>query len=363
MAGNKRNANSEQRTAGRTASQAKCALSAISPSQLITVSPSHRLTVSPSRLLTSSAALLTLPATLLAHGGEDSQTGPIILLWSWHRGIILSLLLLSTFYALGVRNLWRSAGVGRGISRRHVLAFAASIAALIAALLSPIDVLAEQLGWVHMVQHMILMMIAAPLFVLGLPGMAMLWALPTRQRQRFGSALLVFDRAGSGAGRRLRGYLLWHPLLTWFIFAAALWVWHEPRLYQAALADRHVHDAQHLTFFIASCLFWRVLLDPLSRLRLSPVLAVLYLFTSSLQATVLGIFMAIAPTVWYPWYQNRTGPWGLSALEDQQLAGFIMWMPACLVYAIVAAAVFGLWLHRGEGTDAKSPPVHPATAG
>jgi putative membrane protein len=306
---------------------------------------------SPRALLLSTAALLACTAPLLAHGGGDSDA-PILLRWTWHTGIILSLAAVSALYALGLRNLWRSAGTGRGVQRRTAWSFAASILALIAALLSPIDPLSDDLAWMHMVQHMTLMMIAAPLFVLGAPATVMLWALPLKHRRRLGRALRTLDNL------RIRGYLLWQPLVLWTLFAVTLWVWHLPWMYEAALRNDTFHDVQHLAFFGASCLFWRVLLDPLSRLRLNPALAVLYLFTSSLQATVLGIFMAIAPKVWYPWYHDRTEPWGLSAIEDQQLAGFIMWMPACLIYAIVAAGVFGVWLgnHNPEPADSQIPP-------
>jgi putative membrane protein len=286
--------------------------------------------------LITGGCMLVMAARAHAHG-SDADT-PLLLWWTWHTGIIVTLGALSVVYAAGLRRLWRSAGVGHGVGRRHAWSFAAAMAALVIALLSPVDPLSDELGWMHMVQHKILMMIAAPLFVLGAPATVMLWALPLAQRQRLGRWMRFFDT------RRLRGYLLWQPLLAWGLYAVILWIWHLPPLYEAALANSYVHDLQHIMFFAASCLFWRILLDPLSRLRLNPALGVIYLFTASLQATVLGIFMAIAPRVWYPWYEDRTGAWGVSAIEDQQLAGFIMWMPACLVYAIAAALIFGLWL-------------------
>jgi putative membrane protein len=287
---------------------------------------------------------LTLCTPLLAHG--TGEGGHVLLRWTWHTGIILTLAAVCVLYGIGIGNLWGSAGVGRGVQRRHVVSFALAIIALIIALLSPVDPLSDDLQWMHMVQHMTIMMVAAPLFVMGAPATVMMWALPLRHRQRAGRILRAADHLPLPLPTpiKLRGYLLWHPVVLWLLFAGILWLWHLPFLYEAALANDFIHDLQHLTFFGFSCLFWRLLLDPLSRLRLSPLLGVLYLFTSSLQATVLGIFMAIAPRVWYPWYLDRTEPWGLSAIEDQQLAGFIMWMPACLIYAFAAAAIFGLWL-------------------
>jgi hypothetical protein len=96
--------------------------------------------------------------------------------------------------------------------------------------------------------------------------------------------------------------------------------------------------------FRRSCVYWRVCLDPLGSRRISPPAAVPYLFTTSLHASALGIFLALSPEAWYADYASRTGSWGLTPLEDQQLAGLIMWMPACLIYPAAAAALFGTWL-------------------
>ena len=133
-------------------------------------------------------------------------------------------------------------------------------------------------------------------------------------------------------------------------------MWHVPVLYEAALHSELVHDLQHLMFFVVACLFWRVLVDPLSRLRLSPGLGVVYLFATSLHATFLGVFMALAPTPWYGFYESTTAAWNLTALEDQQVAGLIMWMPMCMIYAFAAAIIMGLWLR-----DDALPPA-PAEA-
>jgi len=192
------------------------------------------------------------------------------------------------------------------------------------------------------VQHMALMMVAAPLLVLGAPAFVLLWALPLEWRKRLTPVIHWVERWNSP------WYLLWQPLLLWSLFAVALWIWHLPPLYQAALRDRVVHDFQHLVFLGAAFLFWRVLLDPLSRLRLGRGAGVLYLFTTSLHASALGVFMALSPRVWYLDYQATAPAWQLTPLEDQQIAGLIMWMPACMVYALAAAALFALWLREGE---------------
>jgi putative membrane protein len=285
------------------------------------------------------AALVLLPGRSWAHAGDLHLEGHRWWqLWSWEPHILLSLGALGLLYSLGLRSIWKRAGVGKGISARQAIAFWAGWLALFVALVSPIDILSAQLSSVHMIQHMILMNVAAPLLVLGSPLLVCLCALPLPPRQRVGRWMQALDRWQSPR------YLLWQPLLLWAIYGLVLWIWHLPALYTAALTNEWVHDFQHVSFVVASCLFWRVLLDPISRLRLSRGLGIIYLFATSLHATVLGVFMALSPRVWYDYYEPLTPAWNLSPLEDQQLAGLIMWMPACMVYAIIAAVLFALWL-------------------
>lgn len=148
--------------------------------------------------------------------------------------------------------------------------------------------------------------------------------------------------------------MLRHPVPLGAVYALALWAWHLPLLYESALRHAAVHDVQHLMFFGAACLFWRGLLDPLSRFRLDGGTAVLLLFATTLHSTVLGVLMTLAPAPWYAEYVGRTQWWGLSPLEDQQLAGLIMWMPACVPYVVAAAALLGIEIH---GRTERVPPV------
>jgi len=302
--------------------------------------------------------LVMAAAPLLAHGPEGADSSrlggtSLWLSWTFPALVTVNLLLATSVYCIGVSRIWKKAGRGRVISVRQAGAFAGGLLILVLALVSPIDALADELSAVHMIQHMLLMNVAAPLLVLGLPGMALLWILPLEARRKVGTW-----RRHVRPGRAIY-YLLWQPLLLWCLYAAVLWVWHLPGLYLATLDHELFHDFQHLTFLVVSCLFWRVLLDPVSRMRLSRVATVLYLFFTSLHATVLGVFMALAPKVWYPAYEGRTIAWNLTALEDQQLAGLIMWMPACMVYAIVVALVVAFWLHTNS--DESLPMVEGQT--
>jgi len=263
---------------------------------------------------------------------------------AWHADwlVLSNLALMAGLYAFGLRRMWRRTGTGRGVKTWRAYAFAGALLTTAIALLSPVDALSDDLSWVHMLQHLILMAIAAPLLVLGYPELVFLWVLPLRARRALGTW---------PQHSRIVGFLWrasWNPLWIWTIHALTIWVWHIPVLYELALNDPLVHDIEHLTFFVAAVLFWRVIIDPRSSLRLNPGLGVLYLFTTSLHASALGALMTLSPRPWYATYIGRTEVWNLTPLEDQQLAGLIMWMPGCTVYAFVAAVLLGSWLLNVE---------------
>ncbi|HEX6898404.1 MAG TPA: cytochrome c oxidase assembly protein [Thermoanaerobaculia bacterium] len=243
-------------------------------------------------------------------------------------------------YALGLFLLWRRAGVGQGIRRWEAACFAAGWLSLLAALVSPLHTLGGILFSAHMVQHEVLILIAAPLLVLGRPLIAFLWALPQEDRERAGR----WARS-PGFSRVWRS--LTAPLAVWTIHGVALWLWHLPGLYQAALRNEFLHILEHLSFFGSAVLFWWALIHGRFG-RLGYGVAVLWVFTTSLHSGVLGALLTFAPRLWYPIYAARTGEWGLSALEDQQLAGLIMWVPAGFVFIILGLGLFAAWLGEAE---------------
>lgn len=282
-----------------------------------------------------------MPGVALAHGGPLHRRVTWSD-WNWDPVAVIVLGAVAWCYLLGLYRLWQRAGSGRVVRRSQAGCFMAGWLVLALSVLSPLDPLSDQLGAAHMVQHMLLMTLAAPLIVWGAPAYVMLWGMDPYWRR-----VLTHGR------RRLFEYhaplhWLWQPLFIWFMYFAVLWVWHLPLLYGAALTNPVVHDLQHMLFFAVSILFWRVVLDPLSHKRISPGLGTLFLFTTTLQATILGVFMTLSPVVWYPGYEGRTAMWGYTALEDQQLAGLIMWMPACAVYLFVAMLLLVRVLSAGE---------------
>jgi putative membrane protein len=286
------------------------------------------------------AALMVLPSVAYGHGGIT--TGPWWAQWQVDPLIASNLAFAAGLYWLGWRRRRRLGNFPASIRPWRAWCFVVAILLLVVALLSPMDAFADELLWVHMVQHMVLMNLAAPLLMLAAPGRVWWWSLADERR-------LEWARVQRQAGRW--GWptdLLWRPLLLWLLYAVILWLWHWPALYEAALLYPRLHDLQHLTFFGAAVLFWRVLFEPLGRRMIGRLRALLYLFTTSLHAALLGAFMTLAPGLWYPIYADRAPRWGWDPLQDQQLAGYIMWMPACMAYVVVAAVLVALALVEPE---------------
>jgi len=271
------------------------------------------------------------PALARADVGVRVAPGELGTAWSFDPLVLFSLTLAGWLYSRGLAQLRARTGAVRTVGPVHAACYYASLGLIALALLSPLDALSQELSAAHMVQHMLLIVVAAPLFVLGSPALIFAYAMPPLWRQLLGLQWLAHKAT-------------WHPLVVWCLFAATLWGWHHPLLYQAALRDPLVHDAQHLSFFVAAFLFWRIVLDPLSRRRLHAPVATPYLFATSLHASALGIFLTLATAPWYADYLERTAAFGFTPLADQQLAGLIMWVPACLIYPLIAMALLVRWL-------------------
>ena len=257
---------------------------------------------------------------LLSQLALDAGRGSFIpqeLGWTWPPYIVVPLLVIAMLYVTGmVRFLRRS----RGIKILPVICFAAGWTSLLLALDSPIHELSEQLFWVHMTQHEILVLISAPLLVLARPLVPFLWAFPERTRSALGSM------AGSRHFRNAWA-LISAPIVAWLLHAFALWLWHAPVLFIATLHSDLVHALQHISFLGSALLFWWALLGNHGG-RLGYGGAVLYVFTTAIHTSLLGAWLTFAPTVWYTPYAKTAPAWNLTALQDQQLGGLIMWIPA-----------------------------------
>lgn len=239
--------------------------------------------------------------------------------WTLDPWVWAPLLLAHWLYGRGVLRAWARAGDGRIVARWRVGAFVAGEAIIVAALISPLDALGETLLSAHMTQHILLTTLAPLLLVLGSPARAWTWALPARWRVA-GRAYFV---------RMLIGLWRWltRPVIAVLAHALALWLWHTPALFDAALRDEGVHTLEHVSFFGTALLFWSAVL----RRTTAPVFAALLVLVVFVQCGMLGAILTLAPFPLYA-YGDRPMLWGWSALEDQQIAGLLMWAPAGLAY-------------------------------
>jgi cytochrome c oxidase assembly factor CtaG len=218
--------------------------------------------------------------------------------------------------------------------------FVAGLLVLVGALLSPLDGLSDLLLSAHMTQHELLMLVAAPLLVIGRPLAPVLAGLPSRLRQAAVRGLRA-PRILS-AVRRATG-----PVRVWVVQMVVLWLWHVPALYEAALANEIVHWIQHASLLGAAGLFWWTLLQGRYG-RAGYGVAALFVFATALQSSLLGALLTLSPEAWYPSHRLRSASGGLSPIQDQQLAGLMLWIPAGVLLAVLALALFATWLAEIE---------------
>lgn len=272
--------------------------------------------------------------------------------WDLQPLVIGPLFASAAFYAAGLVRLWNRAGAGRGLSAWSAASFAAGWLTIAVALVSPVAWLSEILFSVHMTQHMLLMLVAAPLLAFGQPLLAWLWALDRGRRERVAGAC-------RGPGVMRIWHLLTAPLAVFLLQGTALWIWHLPALYELALRHDSVHAAQHLSFVVAGSLFWWAMVHGRYG-RMGYGLAVLYVFLTAVHSGALGALLTVAPTPWYGAYVRQADAWRVDALADQQLAGLLMWVPAGVVFIVFGLALFAAWLGEAErrvrfgATDAAS---------
>jgi putative membrane protein len=281
--------------------------------------------------------LTALAATLVAAPALASDQAPAsAYTLSWHLDAwVVALLAASALtYALGVRRLWRRAGPGRGITYAQAGRFAAGWLVLGMALVSPIDTLGTKLFSAHMLQHELLMVVAAPLLVLSRPLEAWTWALKPSWRRRLGSIARI------GVLRRTWRWCT-EPTGAWTLQAVALWVWHVPPLFDAAVRNEAVHIAQHTCFLASALFFWWSVLSGGAGQRSAAAMA--SLFTTMLHTSALGALLALAGRPWYAHYA-QVPAFGLSPLEDQQLGGLVMWVPGGIGYLLAALYIVAGWL-------------------
>lgn len=260
--------------------------------------------------------------------------------WAPGLTIVLPLAAIAGLYAVGALRVWGRIARGRHARLRDNLLFASGWAVLALALLSPLHTLSERLFAAHMIEHELLMVGAAPLLVVSRPLAVLLWGLPRSWRKILAQAGHASFVAGSRA-------LLSRPLIATLLHGVAIWLWHVPSLFEAALTEGTLHYLQHASFLGSGLLFWWALL-PRSRQNRSCGVAIMHLFFTAMHTGALGVLLVLAPDLWYPDNATAGELWGLSPLEDQQLAGLVMWVPAGLVYAGAALVLAALWIRTSS---------------
>ena len=228
------------------------------------------------------------------------------------------------------------------------LLYLGGFGALALSLVSPVGRYAGDLFFMHMVQHLLLMMVAVPLLLLANPAQVYLWALPQAARRGVGQ---VLSRTGL-LRRLLTGVTV--PVFTWLVFVGAIWVWHTPTAYNAALNSETLHATEHLVMFGAAVLFWWPVIGPAPVRSLLPYpLRFLYLFLALFQNIVLGGILTFGKGPIYSHYQAAPDHWGVTPAMDQQLGGIIMWIPGAMMFVGAILILLYLWLEQEERAEAK----------
>lgn len=284
--------------------------------------------------------------SLLAHQGQPPAPHDVVGSWNLDPVLLLGLGTAAVLYERGYRR-------RDGSMRRW--AFHGALVALVVALISPVEALSGALLSVHMVQHVLLLVVAAPLLAWSAPGAALSRGLPDvargwpRSLRR--TVSLDADRL-----RRSRS-----PIGRWVLYVAVVWAWHAAALYAAAVEHEPVHLLEHVSFLGVAFLLWSVLLGP-ARVRVEPGAGVLLIFTLGMQSTFLSVLLTFSTSAWYEPYLEAAPAWGVDALADQHLAGVVMWVPAGLLNTAIGLALFVSWLRRIEDRSTPDPESGPARA-
>jgi putative membrane protein len=253
--------------------------------------------------------------------------------WSLSPGVLIGAALVGGVYVRRWRHV-RASGSPRAAAEAPVwrlCSFLASIAVAVAALISPLDTLADQLFFAHMIQHMLLLDLSPILAILGFTKVIL--------RPVTRSVHDIERRAGIFA----------HPAFAVFAYIVAIWAWHIPAAYDEAVRHPMVHVLEHITFVLAGSLYWWHLLSPIrARQRLEGMGPIIYMATTKLFVGALGMGLAFAPSALYPYYVHHARVWGISAHDDQAIAGLIMAVEQSLVMGIAIVVLFVRALTESE---------------
>lgn len=268
--------------------------------------------------------------SVLAHVGGAPRPHDVWRAWNLDPVLVVGLIAAALAYRQG-----RRGGRNPPVAPWRAWCFVGALVAVAVALVSPLDAASEALASAHMVQHVLLLLVAAPLLALAAPATTFLRGSPEGVRR-------VAGRWRRLARRPLAA--LRHPPTVWLVHVATIWFWHARAAYDAAVGDPVLHVVEHATFLATGWAFWHVAVGIRGPERIPHGAGVLLVFTMALQATFLSVLLTFAGEPFYAAYATTTEQWGLDRLADQQLAGVIMWVPAGAVYVAAGLALLAAWL-------------------
>lgn len=294
-----------------------------------------------------SPQLLTLPSSLLPGVVYQAQQAAQIPPFSWTHWagagpLRAGLLFLAGIYLLGIGPLRTRYRLGPPASKKQIASYLSGVLVLLVALEGPIHELSDTyLFSVHMIQHMLLIYVAPPLLLLGIPD----WLL--RPIIRLPG---VFPVARA----------ITKPLPALIAFNVVFTLFHIPLYYNTIVTNEPLHIAAHLVFIVLAVITWWPVLSPLPELpRLHYALRMIYIFAQTFSGFVVGAFVTNAPSALYTVYAQAPRTWGLSPIDDQKVGGLIMWVIGGTYLLLVYSMVFFAWA-RAEGVDDDvAVPVRP----
>ena len=273
-----------------------------------------------------------VPALALLHGEEVHFSWTQ---WDAHWSIVIGCAALLGLYFWGIGPARAKYALGEPASRWQITSFVSAVVILFLSLTGPLHDLSDYfLFSAHMVQHMLIMMIVPPLALLGMPA----WLIRPVIRARGMNGLTRF---------------LVSPITAFALYNVVFVIWHFPFMYNAALENHDLHIVQHLMFIATATMMWWPVINPVPELaRMPGPVQILYLFAIGLPASVVSAFIALAEDVVYPFYGRAPRVMSLTAIEDQQLGGMIMWVPGMILLWAAITIVFFKWARREDREEA-----------
>ena len=256
----------------------------------------------------------------------DPQLEAFLRSWEWRLDLGLLIFVFVALYTAGWLKLRRKQT--KLATGWRLVSYYTGIILLVIALFSGIDVFQTQLFFIHMVQHLFLLMLAPPFLLLANPMPFILWALPKVERQQISRLL---KRKSD-----FRKVFVWltNPWMIWLVYTVNLVLWHDPNPYRAAIENEFLHDIEHFTFFYAGLGFWWHItgVAPKFHGRRTFVMRMGLIIAAYFVNLAVGVTITLTPDVIYTYYEGVPRTWGVSVMSDQRIGGLLMWIPGGMMY-------------------------------